>query len=335
MNRVHRAFAALLIMFFAGSTTPTRGATTTAEIITTTMSGAVSCMEWRPSGVCFWLECSFFECHVNTSLRVSNFAPDLVISAFHEAPLHPWSDYGRPLSRALLSAASGLLGTPVDSAGTRTRDDRRDKNHPYRDADAIGHPAALSNFFGSSFGYVCPPAAVTAFQPYFASYLDAYVWRSYLSSELLFFESYIPGMREVGTFPLNTWGNVYPREGRITQPNEVKGAAVIAQRAGDIVTRTGQSHVYTSVGNGGTTTSGNLMIWLPPELKENDKATGKWQMMSPVKDTTCYAFGANDSITPVQYGDGRVDAEGAYSWTLWRPYSCCSIEGAFIGAIIF
>lgn len=335
MKRIHRSLAVLLIVVFAGSTPPLQSATTTADIVTTTMGGAASCMEWRPSGVCFWLVCSMFGCSVRTSLRVSNYAPDLVISAFHEAPLHPWSDFGRPVSTGLQGAASGLLGSLVDSAGTRTRADRRDKNHPYRDADAIGHPVAASNYFASSFGYVCPPAAVTAFQPYFESYLDAHVWRSYLSAELLFLESYIPGMREVGTFPLNTWGNVYPREGRITQPNEVKGSAVIAQRVGDIVTRSGQPHVYTSVGSGGTTTSGSLLIWLPPELRENDATTGKWQMMSPQKDSTCYAFGANDSILPVQYGDGRVDAEGAYSWTLWRPYSCCTIRGMFIGAIVF
>jgi integrating conjugative element protein (TIGR03756 family) len=335
MKRMYRGFAALLIVFFAGSTAPLQSATTTAEITATTMGGAPACMAWRPSGVCFWLRCTFFGCSVRTSLRVSNYAPDLVVSAFHEAPLHPWSDFGRPVSTGLMGAASGLLGSLVDSAGTRTRDDRRDKNHPFRDANAIGHPAAVSNYFASSFGYVCPPAAVNAFQPYFESYLDAYVWRSYLPAELLFLESYIPGLREVGTFPLNTWGNVYPREGRITQANEVKGAAVLAQRVGDIVTRTGQPHVYTSVGTGGMTTSGNLLIWLPPELRENDATTGKWQMMSPQRDTSCYAFGANDSILPVQYGDGRVDAEGAYAWTLWRPYSCCSIQGIFIGAIVF
>jgi integrating conjugative element protein (TIGR03756 family) len=285
--------------------------------------------------VCFWLQCSFFECHVNTSLRVSNYAPDLVVSAFHDADTHPWSDFGRPVAKALVAAASGLLGTLVDSAGTRTRDDRREKNYPYRDADAIGHPVAAASSFADSFGYVCPPAAVTAFEPYFQSFGDAYVWRSYLPVELLNLATFIPGMREVGTFPLNTWGNVYPREGRITQQNEVKGAAVIAQRVGDIVTRSGQSHVYTSVGSGGTTTSGNLLIWLPPELMENDATTGTWQMMSPQKDTSCYAFGANDSILPVAYGDGRVDPEGAYAWTLWRPYSGCSIQGAFIGAVVF
>ncbi len=40
------------------------------------------------------------------------------------------------------------------------------------------------------------------------------------------------------------WGNVYPRQGFLVQPDDFKAAAVMAQRAGDVITRNGQPHVY-------------------------------------------------------------------------------------------
>ncbi len=52
-------------------------------------------------------------------------------------------------------------------------------------------------------------------------------------------------MREIGTRTgLNLWGNVYPRGGFLHHVDDYKAAAVVAQRAGDIVTRRGQIHVY-------------------------------------------------------------------------------------------
>ncbi|EPM83799.1 hypothetical protein A3SM_11308, partial [Pseudomonas syringae pv. actinidiae ICMP 18886] len=55
----------------------------------------------------------------------------------------------------------------------------------------------------------------------------------------------IPGRREVGGLTSgDMWGSVYPRSGFIHQADDYKAASVIAQRAGDVVTRSGQVHVY-------------------------------------------------------------------------------------------
>jgi hypothetical protein len=43
------------------------------------------------------------------------------------------------------------------------------------------------------------------------------------------------GLREIGTWLLQTWGSVHPRTGWTTQAEESKAAAINAQRAGDIV----------------------------------------------------------------------------------------------------
>jgi len=56
----------------------------------------------------------------------------------------------------------------------------------------------------------------------------------------------------VGT-GLNYWGGIYPHEGKVTTSNDAKAVAVIAQRAGDMITSTGMiplsGHIYQSLSN--------------------------------------------------------------------------------------
>ncbi|WP_410963435.1 TraU family protein, partial [Salmonella sp. SAL04292] len=80
--------------------------------------------------------------------------------------------------------------------------------------------------------------------PYLLSTLDTIAWR-YNIPEAFYPEALIPGRREIGTRTgLNLWGNVYPRGGFLHQTDDHKSGAVVAQRAGDIVTRRNQIHVY-------------------------------------------------------------------------------------------
>jgi hypothetical protein len=74
-------------------------------------------------------------------------------------------------------------------------------------------------------------------------------WRWHVPEEV-YPQTWIPGIREIGHFPLNTWGSTYPRGGTATQADEAKMAAVIAQRSADIVTRKNQPHVYLALGEG-------------------------------------------------------------------------------------
>lgn len=302
--------------------------TNTAKIVADTVGAGLTCMEWKPAGVCFWLNCGFFGCNVRASVKIFHYSPDLVVSTYHSVQLHPWADWGKSLAASTYPAANTLLAGLTDSAGTRTRADGRDRNHPYRDADAFGHPVASLG----GLGLTCPIAAVSAFRPYFQSQLDALVWRQILPTELLFPPSVLPGLREIGHWPLNTWGNLYPRDGRITQASEPKAAAVIASRVGDIVTRRAQPHVYSPVSLGITNRRGQR-IWLPPPLLQADANSGKWQMLDPQVDRGCYAFGANDSVLPLSWSDGRGALAGGAVFNLWRPYRCCRIRGAFIASI--
>lgn len=335
--RMFRLAAALPVLAAGGTALAQTDTVSTAQIVANTTAAAPSCLSWRVSGTCFWLRCALWKCSVKTSMRVTHYNPDAVVSSFHDEATHPWSDWGGPLERQLRSAANTLVGAPVDSAGTRTRDDGRDRSKMYRDADVIGHPSTLLAMLGStgSVPMLCP-TDVRAFQPYLSSYTDALVWRAMLPIESFYLEALTPGMREIGSWPTNSWSGVYPRDGNVTQQHPVKAAAVLSQRAGDVATRSAQPHLYTPLPTGGQRMIRNYMVWQPPPLVERDISTGKWQMVSPRSQNTCEVFGGNDSILPVSWGDGRTSGTGGHAFNLWRPYSCCSRAGqVFLGAITF
>jgi len=164
---------------------------------------------------------------------------------------------------------------------------------------------------------------------------------------------------KVGHWPLQTWGGVYPRTGWTTQAEEPKAAALNAQRAGDIVTRTAQPHVYVAlsgvsylhndvttildnwvrVGRGGLVNRwvpsfSGQKVWPPGPLLEGEPRTGTWQMLVPRLEARCRVFGTNDLASAAGWGGGRVDVGGDYAWNLWRPYQCCQRRGqVFLGDV--
>ena len=312
------------------------GAITTPQIVAQTIAAAPACMRWMPVGLCFWLRCSWTGCSVRTSVKVGHYNPDLVVSAYNELGGNPWLEIRATLGLAQKTAATGLLGAllpvPLDSAGNRTEGSasRDHQNLVFRETDAIGHP--MGSLAGCRAG--CGPAV---------SIPDARPWSRTSSPASMRLpgarrcrrsstrQASIPGLREIGTWPLQTWGGVYPRTGWTTQAEEPKAAAINAQRAGDIVTRVGQPHVYLPLtGPNG----GNQKVWPPGPLVEKDADTGTWQMLLPAAESSCAVFGTNDLASLTGWGGGKVDAAGDYAWNLWRPYKCCTRRGQwFLGDI--
>lgn len=308
---------------------PARAATiTTPQIVSQTTAGALACARWMPTGVCFWLRCNLGGCSVKTSIKVGHYNPDLVVSVYNELGANPWAEIRATLGSAQKAAATGLLGSllsiPVDSAGNRTEgtNTRDHRNLVFREADAIGHPLSSLSGLITSTGVLCP-SETTSLLPYFQSGVDALSWRQEIP-EIFYPASLIPGLRELGTWPLQTWGGVYPRTGWTTQAEEPKAAAIVAERAGDIVTRQAQPHLYEPVTE---TSSTSMQVWSPGPLVEMERSTGIWQMLAPTPEATCEVFGTNDLATLTGWGGGRVDAEGDYVWNLWRPYQCCRRRG--------
>lgn len=220
-------------------------------------------------------------------------------------------------------ASSGALQLAQRNGDTAVRAATWVSQSPGIRALSFSAPAASGN------SLMCP-ATSTPFTPHFHSYLDAYVWRSFVPAELLYPQSWIPGMQEIGNFPLNTWGSVYPRHGGVTQQNPVKASAVLAQRVASIISQTGQPHIYLPLQN-----KSGYRYFHPMTVNPNDGGNSKWQRLYPNAERSCSVFGRNDSLTPVSWGDGNTTAEEAYSWNLWRRLECCKVEGIFIGSVTY
>ena len=314
----------LVLVLFAGlSGSAAGGSINTAQILARTTTAAPSCMQWMPIGTCFWLRCSWRGCRVRSSLKIGHYNPDLVVASYNELGGNPWREIRVTLGMAQKAAVRGLLGSLLSvapgSAGNRTEGSPRSHtNLMFREADAIGHPLTQLPVPG----LMCRSQA-RPFVPYFQSGIDALAWRSALP-EMLYPASLVPGLREVGEGALQTWGSVYPRTGWVTQSDEPKAAAVIAQRAGDIVTRRLQPHVYVALA--GSSASGQRM-WPPGVLIEQDGRSGQWQRLLPEPESGCDVFGDDDRGDVTSWGGGLVDAGGDYAWTLWRPYQCCRRRG--------
>lgn len=165
------------------------------------------------------------------------------------------------------------------------------------------------------------PSNIEFFKPYYESNLDFFEWRFGVIDRIKAVQSgaHLPGRREIGSLngfnPIgkNTWGAVYPRMGFVMQNEDPKAAAVIAQRAVDIVTRSDSWRIskYAAVG------------------ASNEK-TDKWQMISPKEDSSCRTFGSKDP----NWSKGRnPDGKGQYAWNYWGSYSCCLGGGSVVQVI--
>lgn len=284
----------------------------TATIIASALSP--DCLAWKIVGICYWLDCGAFGCTVRTSVKVRHYIPDAVVSSYSNTGSNPWTEV-QAMSPPDPVAQAGGDGT--------TNQDHEDNLMKFKNADVIGHPAGtVFSHFASGFGYTCAGAA-TPFMPYLLSTLDAVAWR-YNVPESVYPESLVPGMREIGSRAADDlWGNVYPRGGFLHQVNDFESGAVVAQRAGDVVTRSGQPHVYQPL-----LAAPHDGYWPAGALVESDASTGKWQELTPVLSMTCAVF--PNTLAQVQA------VQGDYAWTLWRPYACCQRRGqTFLGSTDF
>ncbi|EAR3735086.1 TIGR03756 family integrating conjugative element protein [Salmonella enterica] len=281
-------------------------AITTPQITASSLSA--ECLQYRVVGLCYWLLCTPFGCTVKTSVKVKHNIPELVVSSYSAPGDNPWTEM-----KVTDAAAAGILS----GGDTNPRITNSKTKIRYKDTAAIGHPGGVVfSRFLNAFGYHCN-SPVVPFQPYFLSTLDAVVWRSGVP-EMLYPEALTPLVRETGQ-PGDLWGNVYPRAGSLGQTHDYKASAVMAQRTADIVTRTGQLHVYLPL-----VPVSRPGYWPPQPVMEKKTDNHRWQLLSPGTEGHCAIF--PDRTATDTYAD-RLDPGGDYAWTLWRPYSCCQRRG--------
>jgi integrating conjugative element protein (TIGR03756 family) len=283
----------------------------------TIASSALSpdCLAYRVVGICYWLYCTMFGCTVRTSVKVRHYVPDAVVSSYSNTGQNPWAEV------AFMSAPNASAQAGGDGTTNQSHENNLAK---FKNADVIGDPVTTAfNRFVSQFGYVCAGAG-QPYVPYFLSTFDSLAWRDDIP-EAVYPESLTPGVRDIGSrAALDLWGSVYPRGGFLFQTDGYKAAAVVAERAGDIVTREGQPHIYQSL-----LAQPSDGYWPAGPLMESDPSTGKWQELAPHLSMHCAVFPDGNALH-------QEALDGAYAWTLWRPYSCCEREGeVFLGSVDF
>ncbi|QVX40734.1 TIGR03756 family integrating conjugative element protein (plasmid) [Ralstonia solanacearum] len=308
LSRRRRAVLSTLLLAAAGSVLAVDTATITASAL------SPDCLAYRVVGICYWLSCSWSGCTVHTSVKVRHYIPEAVVSSYADTGQNPWAEV------AALSAPNPTAQAGGDGTTNQYHENTQAK---FKNADVIGHPgAAAFSQYASQFGYTCEGAA-TPFMPYLLSTLDTVAWR-YDVPESVYPEALTPGMREIGgRLTMNLWGNVYPRGGFLHQSDDYKAGAVVAQRAGDVVTRRGQLHVYQPL-----VADAHDGYWPAGGLIEGDASTGKWQELTPTLSASCAVFPNGNAHRQATRGD--------YAWALWRPYACCQRRGQiFLGSTDF
>ncbi|AWX14733.1 integrating conjugative element protein [Mergibacter septicus] len=269
-------------------------------------SASRSCTEYQIIGVCYWLYCSVFGCVIKTSVKVKHYLPEQVVSSYNYNGDNPWKEVAS-------------FGRSINASNIVERYPQYSRQLKFKNVDIIGHPqGAITNLL-SKLGYYCSSQSFPL-KTHFLSGLDVIGWRMGIP-ESFYPEALIPGKREINKGG-DLWGNIYPRTGAVTQIHDYKAAAVVAQRAADIISRTGQIHIYLPAAQKPKPSKG---YWPPPPVDEQKKSSHKWQMLYPKMERTCSNFPDRTSANET-YSD-KLSQTGNYTWALWRPYKCCKRRG--------
>ena len=240
------------------------------------------------------------------------------MSSFSKSGNNPWWESQQTESKLAMRAMHSpvikaafanhkLAGAGHENMGVSLTINQGKNNLRFHEVNVIGSPAsrvirrtmkyAVPRLMGSP--YLCPSSVRPMF-PYFMSEVDAIAWRK---AELNISPHSFPGRREIGNWPTNTWGSVFPRIGFVIQTEVAKAAAVSAQRAIDIVSKNRQMpHLYHAYPMSGIS-----------------EKTPAWQMISPKKSNRCEAFGSPN----LHWAKDKNNEDGQYAWNYWRTYQCC------------
>ena len=151
-------------------------------------------------------------------------------------------------------------------------------------------------------------------KPYFQSMLDSALWRGFppqaLPEQAM---AYVEDITHTIGKGATVWGGAFPFEGKVISGNDAKAAAVMAQRASNLLTTTqAWGHVYQPLSTHCGTECQAAVI------QENDNKT-QFQRIYPELETHCSVFGSSST-----YGENlKTPAHGAYVWVLWRQYQGC------------
>lgn len=312
--------SSILLLIFNNANAEINSATITEA----TAQAMPDCLRFHLIGACVWF--STYTGYSETPL-VEYYSPDVVVSVFNKAGDNPWMEINNSLDQAGKIAEEQIVTSlSQDNAGSgqHSYGDIHEQNIFFKEADVIGNPGLVT----MNQPELLPSTAIPL-NPYYQSMFDAGMWRGFPNVPfVLAEESYAviaDSVHHVGTLPIN-WGGIYPHEGKVATTNDAKAAAVIAQRAGDLMTLAAMpGHIYQPLSN----QCGAHCAAAP--IKENSDKT-QFQMIYPVQENTCDYFGKT-----VVYGENvETQTNGAYVWIIWRHYrGCRDGAGKFVTEVHF
>lgn len=299
--------------------------TNSVEIIANTLAAVPNCLDYQVKGMCFWVS---LEGVKTTTPYLEHYLPDAVVSVFNRPGDNPWLEMHYTLDQIGKTAEQSLISAIAKvpaGGGQHDFNNPLEQNTFFKEADVIGNPALplLTS------DVVLLHSTAIPFLPYYQSMLDSVLWRGF-PPEALPEQAYAVGMsvtHYIGTDggAIN-WGSALPFEGKVATSNDAKAAAVIAQRASNLLTATHTwGHVYQPL----STHCGQECT--AATIAERNADT-KFQLIYPAAQETCQVFGKTTT-----YGlDIEKQTQGAYVWVVWRKYrGCISGAGAYVGKVIF
>ncbi len=299
------------------------------SVVKNTLQAAPQCLDYHITGTCFWLRCVGPACHVETTLKVEHYLPDLVVSSYTHYDNNPWLFAQKIADPVFYRLGQQQLRNFSDFKmgwGDQPANLNDNLNNKFHEVDLIGNPAlTLLSRYPLILSSTVKPYAV-----YYSSLIDAYAWR-FLGLERFNPNSLIPDLHEVGKFLINDWGSLYPRNGFVNQPNDAKAAAVTAMRAASIISEAGQPHLYQFLSQD----CGQACY--VDRIKENSQDT-QFQLIYPKVSQECSIFASHSLPSSDPFGTNvSLMGHHRYMWVLWRHYhGCIRDQGAkYLGQISF
>jgi integrating conjugative element protein (TIGR03756 family) len=291
-------------------TSPAFSSINSAEIMADTLAGLPACLHYEIKGACFWLNPTGT---IITTPDVQHYLPDVVVSVFNQPNQNPWLEMEATLDQAATVAQNNMVsliaGVPA-AGGQHSFQQPLEQHVFFKEVDIIGNPALP----------VLPTTPVllssvaVPLQPYFQSMLDSALWRGFppqaLPEQAM---ASIENITHTIGSGVTVWGGAFPFEGKIISGNDAKAAAVIAQRAGNLLTASqAWGHLYQPL-------STHCGIECQAAVIQENNPQTQFQLIYPVLDTHCSVFGNSST-----YGENfKTPADGAYVWVLWRQYRGC------------